>query len=76
MSLEEVKKIITKMVEDESFEKEVLDNPKEALAGFDLSDDERDKLATLDGEKLKKLSMNLDRRLSKDESWWVDSIAD
>ena len=76
MSIEEVKKIITKMVEDENFEKEVLNNPEETLSGFDLTDNERSKLASLDSQKLKEISMDLDKRLSKDESWWVDSIAD
>lgn len=76
MSVEEVKKIITKMIEDESFEKEVLNNPQDALNGFDLTEDEKQKLASLDKEKLKQISMDLDKRLSKDESWWVDSIAD
>ena len=76
MSISEVKKVITMMVEDEGFEKEVFEDPGKALVGFDLSEEEKTKLVSLDREKLKEISMDLDKRLSKDDSWWVDSVVD
>ena len=76
MSIDEVKKIITLMLEDEVFENEVFKNPDKALSGFNLSDEEKTRFSTLDKEKLKQIAMNLDKRVSKDESWWVDSVVD
>lgn len=76
MSVLELKKIIEKMVEDKVFEEEVFSNPEAALQGYDISGEEREKLLSLDREKIKKIAMDLDKRLSKDESWWVDSIND
>lgn len=76
MAIEEVKKVVMMMIEDEEFEREVFEDPDTALSGFDLTDDEIGKLKLLDKEKLKQIAMDLDNRLSKDESWWVDSVVD
>ena len=76
MSVSEIKRIIEKMIDDENFEKEIFENPNNALSDFDLTNEEREQFLALDREQLKKISMNLDKRLSKDDSWWVDSIND
>ena len=50
MSLETVETIIRKAVDDEGFRALLLSNPGEALAGFDLADEEREELSNLGEE--------------------------
>ena len=48
MAQNTVETVIRKAVSDEAFRALLLNNPTEALSGFDLTDDERTRLSQLD----------------------------
>lgn len=65
MGLTGVQAVIGRAATDAEFRKMLLDNPDEALAEFDLTDEEREALKNLDSEKLESFSQSLDERLTK-----------
>ena len=85
MSIEGVKKVLYKAMEDEEFKKKLLADPREILKEFDLSDEEKNKFNNISADVIAMYKNNLDQRLSKagtgeemkDElDWWVDSVTD
>ena len=68
MTLEVVETIIRKAVDDEEFRALLLSNPGEALADFDLSDEEREELSNLDDKFFE--AEGLEERISRSGSGW------
>ncbi len=65
MSNDQVQIIIGKAATDSEFREKLIQNPHEILAGFDLTDEEREALLNLKEENLKTFSQSLDERISK-----------
>jgi hypothetical protein len=65
MSKEALQALIGRAVLDSEYRKALLANPAEALAGYELTDEERAALNALDAETLDSLAGTLDERLSK-----------
>jgi hypothetical protein len=65
MSQETVEAIIGKAVLDAEFREALLANPDEALAGYDLTEEELAGLKELDAESLNAMAGSLDERVSK-----------
>ena len=65
MSQEAVQQIIGKAVTDEKFRALLLSNPDEALADFDLTDEEKETLRNLDVEQIGGVERELDQRITK-----------
>jgi hypothetical protein len=65
MSNDQVQLIIGKAATDSDFREKLLQNPHEILAGFDLTEEEREALLNIKKEDLKTFSQSLDERISK-----------
>ena len=65
MSKEALESVIGRAVTDSEFRQSLFANPDEALAGFDLTDQEIAGLKTLDAETLDSMAGTLDERISK-----------
>ena len=65
MSKENVEAIIGKAIMDAAFRQALLADPEKALAGYDLTVDEKAALRTLDSETLTSMGNSLDARISK-----------
>ena len=81
MSIKVVGDILKKANEDESFRNSLISNPDETLKDYDLTEDERKRFRSINGDKLAMFQRNLDKRFMKDGSegegnWWVDSVTD
>lgn len=74
MSLENVEKIIGKAVTDSKFAQMLFEDPIKAAEGYDLSPEELESLKSMNKEMVAKFAFSLDKRIVKDDSWWVDSI--
>lgn len=71
MSKAGVESVVNKAMTDESFRKQLKENPDTALRGFDLTPEEIAALKTGDGSKLHDLGV--DERISKmvsNNQWW------
>jgi hypothetical protein len=65
MSREAVEAIIGKAVLDSEFRKALFTSPDEALAGYDLTEQEMAGLKAIDAESIEALAGSLDERISK-----------
>lgn len=65
MSMQNVEVILGKLVTDQEFRKLLSENPDQALSGYELTDEEKEALRTIDSEKLTALSESLDQRITK-----------
>ncbi len=65
MSRTVVEQVIGKLLIDTAFRKAVAANPAEALAGFDLTAEEREVLSGLDASGMEAAAKELDSRISK-----------
>lgn len=65
MSLESVQQVIGRAVVDAEFRQKLIDNAREACAGYDLTEEELVALEALDAESLKAFAGTLDARISK-----------
>ncbi len=65
MSKAAVEQVIGKLLLDAAFRKAVSANAAEALAGFDLTAEEREALAQLDASGMEAVAKELDPRISK-----------
>ncbi len=65
MSKKAVEAIIGKAVLDAGFREALLANPAEALAGYELTEQEMAGLKELDAESLNAMAGSLDERVSK-----------
>lgn len=65
MSLSGVQAVIGRAATDAEFRKLLMENPEEALQGYDLTEEEKQALTSLDTEKLESFSQSLDERLTK-----------
>jgi hypothetical protein len=73
MSREAVEAVIGKAVLDSEFREALFASPEEALAGFDLTDEEVAGLKTIDAETMETLAGTLDERISKMD--WAGMVA-
>ena len=85
MSIEGVKEVIYKAIEDEEFKKELISNPLECLKTFDLTDEEKGRFNNINNDVITMFKNNIDQRMSKAGSggemqdefdWWVESVTD
>ncbi len=65
MSKEAVETVIGKAVLEKDFREALFASPEEALAGFELTDEEVAALKSLDAETMETLAGTLDERISK-----------
>jgi hypothetical protein len=65
MTQEAVQAVIGRAVMDAAFRQALFADPAQALAGYDLSADERAALQTLDAEQVAAFAGALDQRISK-----------
>jgi hypothetical protein len=65
MSKEAVQTVIGKAVTDSKFREALFANPEKALAGYDLTEDEKAGLKNIDAESMDALAGGLDERISK-----------
>lgn len=65
MSSEQLEAVIGRAINDVAFRDLLASNPGSALAGYDLSDDERALLADAQGKDFDELLMGLEDRVSK-----------
>jgi len=65
MSQESVTQVIAKALAEPDFRSLLFSKPEEALQGFDLSDDEKRGLSTINPEAFEELSADLEQRISK-----------
>ena len=65
MSKEAVESVIGKAVLDSEFREALFANPEEALAGYELTEEEVAGLKTIDAETMETLAGTLDERISK-----------
>jgi len=65
MSQSTFESIIGKAIVDAEFRKALLADAEQALAGFDLSDDEKASLKSIDAETMDSVANSLDKRVSK-----------
>ncbi|GAB4539701.1 MAG: Franean1_4349 family RiPP [Anaerolineae bacterium] len=65
MSQDAVSQIIGRAVIDAEFRQLLFSNPEQALAGYDLADDEKEALENLKQEDLEDFSTRLDARITK-----------
>lgn len=65
MSKSTVEQLIGKMMLDGAFRASVTANPSQALAGYDLTDEERAAFAQMDASAFDAAASRLDTRLSK-----------
>lgn len=63
MSKSGVEAVVNKAMADESFRKQLQTNPDAALAGFDLTHEEKTAIKSGDSQKLRELGV--DERISK-----------
>ncbi len=63
MSKAGIQAVVNKAMADETFRRKLKENPDAALAGFDLTPEERSALKSGDSAKLKQLGV--DERISK-----------
>ncbi len=66
MSKQCLTQVVERATEDTLFRQQLASNPESALAGYDLTDDER--MALLSGDPKKLQDMGVDTRVSK--SYW------
>jgi hypothetical protein len=72
MSAQVVKEIVARAIQDDAFRAELQGNPDGVLAGYDLTDTERQALATAQFGSVEDL-VGMDERLSK--SWCGINVA-
>ncbi len=65
MSKEAIQTVIGRAVTDSEFRVALFANPNEALAGYDLTEEEMAGLKELDAETLDSMAGSLDERISK-----------
>ena len=65
MSKEAVQAVIGKAVSDSKFREALFANPDKALAGYELTDEEKAALKHIDAESMESLAGGLDERISK-----------
>ena len=65
MSEAVVKEIITRAIEDEKFREQLFNNPQKALAGYELTDDERKMLEELNEINFDQFAGGLGDRITK-----------
>ena len=65
MSKATVEQLIGKLLIDAAFRSSVITDPASALAGYDLTDEERDAFTRIDTASFDAAASHLDRRLSK-----------
>ncbi len=65
MSQASVEQVIGKLLIDADFRAAVTANPAEALAGFDLTEEEREALGQIDASSFETAAAELDPRISK-----------
>jgi hypothetical protein len=69
MAQEIVETIIRKAVSDEAFRALLMNNPAEALTGYDLTDEERAGLTNLDQSIFDEDGGSLEDRLARSSLW-------
>jgi hypothetical protein len=65
MSKQAVQEVIGKAVTDSEFRKALFADPDEALAGYELTEDEIAALKSVDAETMESFAGSLDERISK-----------
>ncbi len=65
MSKQTVEAVIGKAIMDAEFRKALIADPEKALAGYDLTEQEKAALKALDSETLDSMGSSLDARISK-----------
>ncbi len=65
MSQEAVTQIVTKALNDSEFREQLFDHPDTALAGFELTEEERNGLSGLTREEFDAYATDIEERLSK-----------
>lgn len=65
MSLQGLKQVIQRAIEDEAFRQLLFDNPDEALQGYDLTEEERAALEGLDEDNFDDFTGDLGGRTTK-----------
>ena len=71
MSQEALLEIVERAMKDEAFRNLLFSNPEKALAGYDLSDEERALLSNLDEDNFDEFAGKLDDRGTKG---WVTGV--
>ena len=65
MSQKDVEQILGKMLLDVEFRKQLTSNPNQVLAGYELTDDEREGFKNMDLDDFHQTLTSLDERVSK-----------
>lgn len=65
MATEQLTEIITKALTDGTYRQQLLESPDEAMAGFELSDDEANMLRNLKPEAFEEIDLDVEERQSK-----------
>ena len=69
MSYEAVQDVLNRAFSDEAFRRRMYAEPDEALAEYELTDEERVALRAISAEEREPVAELLDRRLSKRPAW-------
>lgn len=69
MAEDHVAQIIGRAVTDSQFRALLLSNPEEALAGYSLTQDEKEALLQIKQEDLEDFGGKLDKRITKSKMW-------
>lgn len=72
MSADSVKEVIAKLVSDEEFRNALLEDAEAALKDFDLTEEEREQLSSLDEEMVN--AEDLEERISRWGLWSATGI--
>lgn len=65
MTMDAIEQVIGRAVLDEEFRELLFSDPEKALAGFDLTDEEREKLLTLAQDEFRESLGGLGKRITK-----------
>lgn len=84
MPINQIKTILQRARNDNSFREQLLSNPENALKEYQLSEGEMKKFKSLKSEKLSQYITFLEKRYNKEAStnfteedaWWVESVSD
>lgn len=72
MSIQALKEVIERAINDQAFRQQLLNSPDEALAGYTLSDEDRAKLVQLTPDTFDDFAGNLGGRTTKGP--WIPGI--
>jgi hypothetical protein len=65
MAKADIETVLGRVLTDSEFRELLSSNPSEALAEYDLTDEEKDALSNVDSSEFNTLSQKLDERLTK-----------